>query len=656
MKNGCRVSRVFTFSAKPSLVFFAASLTGQLWADVRLPAVFSDNMVLQQGVSVPVRGWASPAETVTLEFAGQRKETTADRAGAWQVKLDPVRSSAAASDMKIYGKNAVVITNVVVGDVWLASGQSNMEMPLRQAEHATQEIEAAHYPDIRFFMTENDLSSAPKDDCAGKWIVCTPARAGDFPAAAYFFAQELHSKYRVPAGIINSSIGASSCQAWTPAETLVADKSLPQPAALAPENYASWKAYLAFKNGTYDHFSYADTGVKPECLAWSKPGLDVSDWRDCTVPGSIESQGLEIDGAVWFRKEFEIPAAWAGSRPTLSLGPISDNDIVYLNGEKVGATENNWREWIFRYYAIPAEQVKAGKSVIAVRIFNRINSGGFYPTYPAPLKLYLDERNAIILSGAWKCKVERAEKPAQMPFVLPSIYSIPASLFNALIAPFAKYPLRGFIWYQGEGNTGAAEQYDILFPAMIKAWRSWWADDTLPFYFVQLANFMDREAQPSGGGLPRLREAQLKALSLHGTGMAVAIDIGAAQEIHPRNKREVGKRLARWAMRDCYGDKEVEVSGPLYASSAVEGSRIRLAFTHVRSGLKAMGGELKGFAVAPADKNFVWAQAVIEGESVVVWNDAVREPRYVRYAWANNPEATLYNGAGLPASPFRTDK
>jgi sialate O-acetylesterase len=242
-----------------------------------------------------------------------------------------------------------------------------------------------------------------------------------------------------------------------------------------------------------------------------------------------------------------------------------------------------------------------------------------------------------------------------MPFELPSIYGIPASLFNALIAPFAKYPLRGFIWYQGEANTGAAEQYDRLFPAMIKAWRSWWADDTLPFYFVQLANFMGRDAQPSGGGLPRLRESQLKTLALHGTGMAVAIDIGSVMDIHPRNKQDVGKRLARWAMRDCYGDKDIEVSGPLYASNAVEGSRIRLSFTHAGSGLKAKGGELKGFAIAAADKNFVWAQAAIEGERVVVWDDTIKEPRFVRYAWANNPEATLYNGADLPASPFRTD-
>ena len=627
-----------------------------LWADVRLPAVFSDNMVLQKGVPVLIRGSAEPSEKIAIEFAGQRKEATADTAGKWQVKLDPLSTSTEPADMRVTGKNVIAIKNVFVGDVWLASGQSNMEMSVSQVEHAAEEIAAANYPGIRFFMVERDLSSSPKESCEGKWVICEPKSVGPFSAAAYFFARELHQKYKIATGIINSSVGASSCQAWTPAEVLAADKRLPQLADLAPEKYTSWKTYLAFKNGTYDHCSYADTGVKPECLAWAKPELDQSDWKDFKAPGNIEAQGMAIDGAVWFRKEVDLPAAWAGHNLSIALGPISDNDIVYMNGEKVGATENNWREWVFRSYTIPAKWVKTGRNVIAVRIFNRIGNGGFYPGYPAPLKLAKDKENEIVLSGIWKCKVERAEKPAALPSPLPSIYSVPTAFFNAMIAPFAKYPLRGFLWYQGEGNAGAAAQHDILFPAMIESWRTWWGDEKLPFYFVQLASFRAREAQPSEGGWPRLRESQLKTLSLHNTGMAVAIDIGAAMEIHPRNKQDVGRRLARWAMRDCYGDTDIEVSGPLYASNAVEGDKIRISFTHVGGGLKAKGDALKGFAIAAADKKFVWAQASIEGESVVVWNANIASPRYVRYAWADNPECTLYNGAGLPASPFRTDQ
>ena len=635
--------------------FCVATTASWLWADVRLPAIFSDNMVLQKGVPVLIRGSAEPAEKVTVEFAGQRKEATADTAGKWQVKLDPLALSTETAVMRVTGKNVIAIKNVLVGDVWLASGQSNMEMSVRQVANAAQEMDAATFPGIRFFMVSRDLSSSPKEDCEGKWVVCEPKSVGPFSAAAYFFARELHQKYKIPTGIINSSVGASSCQAWTPAEVLAADKTLPQLADMAPEKYTSWETYLAFKNGTYDHCSYADTGVKPECLAWAKPELDVSDWKDFKAPGNIEAQGMDIDGAIWFRKEVDIPVAWAGHNLSIMLGPISDNDIVYMNGEKVGATENNWREWVFRSYTIPAKGVKAGRNVIAVRIFNRIGNGGFYPGYPAPLKLAKDSQNEIILSGIWKCKVERAEKPAALPGPLPSIYSVPTAFFNAMIAPFSKYPLRGFLWYQGEGNAGAAKQHDVLFPAMIESWRKWWGDDKLPFYFVQLASFRAREAQPSEGGWPRLRESQLKTLALHDTGMAVAIDIGEAMEIHPHNKQDVGRRLARWAMRDCYGDKEIEVSGPLYASNSVEGDKIRIRFTHVGGGLKAKGDELKGFAIAAADKKFVWAQASVEGESVVVWNANIKSPRFVRYAWADNPECTLYNGAGLPASPFRTD-
>jgi len=635
---------------------FAAVAASGLWADVKLPAILSDNMVLQKGVPVLIRGWADPAEKVAVEFAGQRKDAAADSAGKWQVTLGPLGTLAEPAEMRVRGKNTITVKNVLVGDVWLASGQSNMEMPVVQVENAPKEMEAANWPAVRFFMVERDLCSTPKDDGPGKWVICAPKDVGPFSAAAYFFARELHQKYKIPMGVINSSVGASACQAWTPVEVLTANKVLPQPAALAPENYTSWQTYLDFKNSTYDRCSYADTGIKPECLAWAKPALDTSDWKDFKAPGNIEAQGLPIDGAVWFRKEVDVPATWAGQNLSISLGPISDNDVVYMNGEKIGATDNNWREWVFRNYTVPAKWVKTGRNVIAVRIFNRIGNGGFYPGYPAPLKLAKDKENEIILSGTWKCKVERAEKPAALPSPLPSIYSVPTALFNAMIAPYAKFPVRGFIWYQGEGNAGAPAQHDILFPAMIESWRKLWGDERLPFYFVQLANFRAREAQPSEGGWPRMRESQLKTLALHDTGMAVTIDIGAALEIHPKNKQEVGRRLARWAMRDCYGEKDLEVSGPLYASNAVEGSKVRLRFTHTGGGLQAKGGELKGFAVAGADKKFVWAQARIDGDSVVVWDENTKNPRHVRYAWADNPECTLYNGVGLPASPFRTDE
>ncbi len=625
-------------------------------ADVRMHAIFSDNMVVQKGVTVPVRGWAEPGEKVAVDFAGQHKETVADAAGQWTVALDPLAQSAAPAGMRVTGKNTVTIKNVIVGDIWLASGQSNMAMPVQQAGNAAQEMAGANYPEIRFFMVVRDVASSPREDGAGKWVVCTPADVGPFSAAAYFFARELHTKQHLPIGVINSSVGASSCQAWTPAGVLTANPALPQLAPIAPENYRDWKTFETFRKDTYEKYSCKDPGVKPECAGWAQPGLDTSYWKDFKAPGHIEGQGMNIDGAVWFRREVDLPASWAGQNLVIALGPISDNDIVYMNGGKVGATDNNWREWVFRNYTIPGKLVKPGRNVIAIRIFNRIGNGGFYPGYPAPLKLRKDAANEIVLNGVWKCKVEMSVPPAKLPFTMPSPYSVPTAFFNAMIAPYTRFPLRGFIWYQGEGNAGAAAQHDILFPAMIESWRKHWGNPDLPFYFVQLASFRAREAQPTEGGWARLRESQLKTLALHHTGMAVAIDIGEAMEIHPKNKQDVGKRLARWALRDCYGDKEIEVSGPLYAASAVEDAKIRVTFTHLGGGLKVRGGELKGFAIAGADRKFVWASARIDGGSIVVWNETVKSPQFVRYAWADNPERTLENAAGLPASPFRTDK
>ncbi len=640
---------------KLSVALVVAGTACELGAAVRLAAVFSDNMVLQKGVPIVVRGAADAAEKITVEFAGQRHETAADKAGTWRVTLAPLAQSSEPTEMCVTGTNVIRIKNALVGDVWLASGQSNMEMPVKQVENAAQEIAAANYPGLRFFMVERDLASSPKEDAVGKWIVCVPGDVGAFSAAAYFFARDLHERYRMPTGVINSAIGASSCQAWTPADVLAADPSLPQFAALDPADYRDWKTYEAFRKSVYERSSCQDPGVKPECLAWAQPGLDLSDWQDFNAPGSFEAQGMNLDGAVWFRKEVDVPASWMGQNLIIALGPISDNDIVYLNGERVGSTENNWREWVFRSYTIPAKWVKTGKNTIAIRIFNRIGNGGFYPSYPAPLKLRKDEANEIILSGVWKSKIEMSVKPTALPFALPSPNNIPTAFFNAMIAPFTSFPVRGFVWYQGEGNTGAASQHDVLFPALIESWRKRWGDARLPFYFVQLASFRAREAQPSESGWARLRESQLKTLALHDTGMAVAIDIGDAMNVHPRNKQAVGKRLARWARRDCYGDQDLEVSGPLYASSTVEGDRVRLKFTHIGGGMKAKGGELKGFAIAAADKKFVWAKASLDGDSVVVWNDEVKSPLFVRYAWADNPECTLYNDADLPASPFRTD-
>lgn len=631
-----------------------ALAAGSLRADVSMPSIFSDNMLLQQGKPVPIHGTAAPSEKITVEICGQRKETTANAAGDWQVTLEPLVSLSAPTDMRVTGTNTVTINNVLVGDVWLASGQSNMEMRVSGVDNAAEEIKSANYPEIRFFMVKRDMASSPRKETAGKWLVCTPETVKDFSAVAYFFARELHTSYGIPTGIINSAVGASSCEAWTPVEILRADKALPQSASIPPEEYPDWETYDAVRKQVYEDAAHKDPGIRPECLSWAAPDYDASSWKDISVPGSIESRGMNIDGAVWFRTEVDLPATWAGKDANLYLGPITQNSVAFVNGTEIARKENNRRQWVFRTHRIPGKLVRAGRNVIAIRIFNDIGPGGFHPGYPAPLKIYQGAAE-VMLPKTWKCNVELALEPAKLARTLPPGYQVPSALFNAMIAPFTQFPIRGFLWYQGESNSGRWEQHSILFPAMITSWRRLWDDDTLPFYFVQLAAYQAREKEPSNGGWAFIRESQTKTLTLPNTGMAIAIDIGDATNVHPKNKQEVGRRLALWAKRDCYGESDTVVSGPIFASSVVEGKCIRISFTHLGGGLKAKGDELKGFAIAGPDKVFRWAKAKIDGDTVLVSNTDTPNPAFVRYAWANNPECNLYNAAGLPAIPFRTD-
>ncbi len=635
------------------MVGLVGTLCG-LRAEVQLPATLADNMLLQREKPIPIYGRAAAGEKVVVEFAGQRQETTADEAGAWCVELEPLRAAATPAEMTISGRNTIVIRNVVVGDLWLASGQSNMQVTVPEANNAAAEIQAANYAGIRFFLVRPDLASSPRTAPAGTWQVCTPEHVRSFSAVAYFFARELHTRHHVPIGIINSAVGSSSCEGWVPADVLRADPALPQPPTIPPAEYTDWQTYEAVRMKNYRAAAAKDPGIRPDCLAWANPEYDASGWRSLPVPGNFEAHGLNLDGAVWYRCEVELPAAWAGQEVALYLGPIAQNSVAYFNGTEVGRKENRGGTWIFRTHPVPGRLVKAGRNVVAVRIFNELGPGGFYPGYPRPLSLSRGGLE-ILLPKTWRYQVELALPPGKPARELPEGYYLPTVFYNAMIAPYTRTPVRGFIWYQGETNAGRARQHDVLFPALIQAWRRLWHDATLPFYFVQLASYQPRQPNPGDDAWAYFRESQAKALALPRTGMAVAIDIGEALNVHPKNKQEVGRRLARWASRDCYGEADLAVCGPLYAASQVEGQRIRLRFTHAEGGLSAAGGALKGFAIAGADKKFVWADAAIDGDTVMVWSAAVPAPLYARYAWASNPECTLFNGAGLPAAPFRTD-
>jgi len=410
---------------------------------------------------------------------------------------------------------------------------------------------------------------------------------------------------------------------------------------------------------------YQDPGNKGEALGYAATSFDAADWKMMKLPQTIEAAGLDIDGAVWFRKEVEVPASWAGKDLLLSLGPIDDFDVTYFNGARVGAMgseiQNSYA--VPRRYKVYGSVVRAGRNLIAVRVFDRGGSGGFTGVQeqmslaPAAGR----KTDAVALAGDWRYKVELALEPKKPDWGTrpnppgANNQNSPTVLFNAMIAPLTPYAIRGAIWYQGESNAGRAYQYRTLFPAMIRNWRAAWGEGNFPFYFVQLANWQPMKPQPGESEWAELREAQMMTLREPHTGMAVIIDIGDTKDIHPRNKADVGHRLAVRALADTYSQK-IEPSGPLYEAQSIEGNKIRIKFKHVDGGLTTAGaGPPEGFAIAGADHKFHWAEARIDGDNVVVWSNEVPQPVAVRYGWADNPDCNLYNKADLPASPFRTD-
>lgn len=643
------------------LLGFVASVQ----AEVRLPAIIGDNMVLQQDVKVRIWGNANPGERVIVTFRNKSANTVADAKGSWQVWLEPQKAGG-PSELVVKGDNLLTIKNVLVGEVWVCSGQSNMEWPLSNTIGADEAVSQANYPEIRLFTVEHHTSATPLADLKGRWVVTTPAEAAQFSAVGYFFGRELHQQLKVPVGLINTSWGGTPAEAWTSNEALLAVpelkpilekyeaslKSLPE----AKEAYARALTQWEEKN------LYLDAGNKGESLGYADPDFATKDWSQMDLPKQFESAGLMIDGAVWFRKVVELPEAWSGKDLVLNLTSIDDQDVTYFNGKKVGGigreTQNSYM--VPRKYVVPASLVRGGRNVIAVRVFDSAGEGGFgrggmMTLGPAGVA----ESQLIPLRGNWDYKVELSLEPKHPDWgsrpeaVGAANQNSPSVLYNAMIAPLIPYSIRGAIWYQGESNAGRAYQYRTLFPTMIRNWRTAWGQQ-FPFYFVQLANWHASKAEPDESDWAELREAQTMTLREPQTGMAVTIDIGDENDIHPRNKLDVGRRLAAWALADTYRQKVIQ-SGPLFEKSLIDGDKVKIQFKY-GAGLKTIdGGPVKGFAIAGEDRRFVWADARIEGDTVIVSSAKVPKPVAVRYGWADNPIANLYNKAGLPASPFRTD-
>jgi sialate O-acetylesterase len=624
-------------------LFFLVAVSS--FAGVTLPKVFTSNMVLQRGKPIKIWGWADKGEKITVQCNGQKAVAKTDKEGAWMLTMQPMQAGG-PYELTIDGKNKIVLSNILIGDVYMCSGQSNMEFALRNANNATKEIAASSYPDIRLFTVKKATSFAEKKDVdpAGEWAVCGPASSGDFSAVAYFFARKLIKDINVPIGLIHSSWGGTNIEAWTSWDIMskTADYSKVDLVKMEAGRAESAKRQQQFQESLKN-----DIGVTEK---WYDPSAAVSGWKNIQLPKLWEQTEIgNADGIVWFKKEFELPPSLNGKKLTLSLGPIDDNDVTWINGKQAGAI-NGYN--IDRVYEIDPALLVPGKNTIVVKVTDNAGGGGIYGK---PEQLYVQAgTEKVFLAGEWQYKASVLNTSFGLADGGPN--SFPSQLYNAMIAPLIQFPVAGAIWYQGESNAGEAFKYRTLFPALINNWRNKWGY-AFPFFWVQLANYTKADSLPVQSDWAELREAQNMTLQLPQTGQAVIIDVGEAADIHPKNKQDVGYRLALAAEKVMY-NKDIVYSGPVYQSMKTEGNKIIIQFTNTGSGLLAKDkyGYLKGFAIAGSDQHFVWASAWIEGDKVIVQGNGVQNPVAVRYAWGNNPDdANLYNKEGIPASPFRTD-
>ncbi|MDU0372772.1 sialate O-acetylesterase [Hymenobacter endophyticus] len=629
-------------------------------ATVRLPRLVGSHMVLQRNVPLPLWGWAAPGEAVNVTFRGKTIQTTAGPDGRWKLSL-PAQQAGGPFELEVKGTNTLRLTDVLVGDVWLASGQSNMEWPLRDTEKGAAAAAAANHPRIRLFNVPNRAELRPQAELAGgEWQACTPQSVAGFSAVAYYFGRDLQQQYNVPIGLIASEWGGTAAEAWTSAEAL---RKLPdfQPklASLAQQtgSFAEQEAAYATRLSAWQRSPEGqDQGLVPGQLTWADTNLPTATWKTMPLPGIWEASTPELsdfDGVVWLRRDLTLPASAAGQPLTLSLAQVDDADSTFFNGVAVGGTQGYATP---RRYTVPANLVRAGRNVVTVRVTDTGSGGGIWGK-PADMTATVGA-TTVPLAGEWLYRPASTPGSQPRPPYPGGAQNEPTALYNGMIAPLLPYALKGVIWYQGESNAGRAGQYQQLFPALIQDWRSRWQQPALPFLFVQLAGYMHDPATPADTDWAHLREAQRHtSLTVPKTGMAVALDLGNADDIHPRNKQDVGHRLALAARRVAYADKAVVASGPTFTKLSPVGGQLVLSFDNLGGGLvlKPAADGITSFAVAGPDEKFVWAQARVEGNTVVLRAEGVPNPVAVRYAWGNNRPATLYNKAGLPASPFRSD-
>ncbi|MGC4037008.1 MAG: sialate O-acetylesterase [Chitinophagaceae bacterium] len=633
-----------------SFLMIAFLLSVNATAQIRLPALVRDSMVLQRDVPVKIWGWASKGEKIRIHFNDKNYKTVAATDGKWTVLLSPTKAGGPYT-MEINGSNTITLKDILVGDVWICSGQSNMVLPMeRVKEKYPEEIANAKYNEIRqfFIPTTTDLMHPLDDLPLSYWKSAVSKDVLQFSATAYFFAKTIYEKYKVPIGLINASVGGTPIQAWISEDGL---NKFPDIINTVKKNKDTATVNNINRKAAAINLANSpkrddDKGLS-ENIKWYDLSYELKGWNKIMIPGYWEDQGIkDLDGVVWYRKEIELPSGMPDVPAKLFMGRIIDADEIYINGKLVG---NITYQYPPRRYEISSGILKPGKNIITVRVSNFSGKGGFVPGKPYYIATAKD---TVDLKGEWLYKVGQVFPPVQYVETISLQYQ-PTALYNAMLAPVKNYTTKGFLWYQGEANANEPSLYNRLLPALINDWRKQCGNASLPFLYVQLPDFMEVNYLPSESRWAELRNAQLTTLSVPNTGMAVTIGLGEWNDIHPLNKKDVGYRLALAAEKVAYSENIV-YSGPLYQSASVDGNKVIINFTNTGSGLKTNDGdELKQLAIAGTDKKFTWANAKIEGDKIIVWSDKVAEPVYVRYAWADNPAgANLCNKEGLPASPF----
>ncbi len=654
-----------------SSIFISSCSPKQNDRELEINGLFSNHMVIQRDNKLNIKGWATPNKIVKIETSwNENASVLTNEDGTWRATI-PTPPAGGPYEINVSSNDkTITIKDVLSGEVWVASGQSNMEFPIKgwrdTINNADFEIKNANYPEIRMLTVPKTVSFAKKDNVKAEWIVTSPKTVSKFSAAAYFFARKLHSKLNVPIGIISSSWGGTPVEPWIPVESLENIKEFEQTAKdlkKAEKQYPEFLKWtkvteyvnikdlkkegigynIEIKNKEFTELSFSDK-------SWGK--IDPSKyWEEQEVGG--------FDGMVWYRNEFVINNLDSLKGANLYLGPINDMDITFINGKKINSSLGVGLYNKPRNYKIPKGVLKIGKNVIAIRVLDFAGEGGIYRVNNKDITISQSEKEIVTLSEGWKYKAVATilssndvywinDKNPMPPLSMAYGPHTPTLLFNSMIYPLTSYTIKGVIWYQGESNVGRADEYKTLFTEMIKGWRKSWNEGDFPFYFVQIAPFDYK----NGVATSELRDAQKFALKLPNTGMAVTMDIASLKTIHPGNKQDVGTRLALWALKNTYKTYIEECSGPLVKSISKKGNKIVIYYTHTTKGL-VMKNNSRTFEIAGEDGVFIDAEIrIIDNNKMELWSKKIKNPKSVRYLWTDFKKANLYNGFGLPASPF----